>query len=141
MLRRLPTDRRFHDLADDEGGAHTPAVIVYRLYAPLLFANARYVADRLRALVASAKPPPRCIVLDMQAVSHIDVTALGVLRELHDELEAAGIDVRFARANRPLREQLTRWLGDEELGKERFFPSASAAVDDFLATHPTRCAP
>jgi hypothetical protein len=24
------------------------------------------------------------------------------------------------------------------MGKERFFPSASAAVDDFLATHPTR---
>jgi sulfate permease, SulP family len=138
LLRRLPTDRRFHDLADDEGGANTPAVIVYRLYAPLLFANARYVADRLRALAASARPAPRCIVLDMQAVSHIDVTALGVLRELHGEFEAASIDVRFARANRPLREQLLRWLGDEQLGKERFFPSASAAVDDFLATHPTR---
>ena len=41
-------------------------------------------------------------------------------------------------ANRPLREQLLRWIGHEELGKERFFPSASAAVDDFLATYPTR---
>ena len=94
--------------------------------------------DRLRALVAAAKPPLRCIVLDLQAVSHIDVTALAVLRDLHDELETGGIDVRFARANRPLREQLRRWIGDEELGKERFFPSASAAVDDFLASHPTR---
>lgn len=138
LLRRLPTDRRFHDLADDEGGAHTPAVIVYRLYAPLLFANARYVAERLRELAASARPAPRCFVLDMQAVSHIDVTALSVLRELHEEFEAAGIDVRFARANRPLREQLLRWIGEERLGKNRFFPSASAAVDDFLATHPTR---
>ena len=141
VLRRLPTDRRFHDLADDEGGANTPAVIVYRLYAPLLFANARYVADRLRALAAQARPAPRCVVLDLQAVSHIDVTALGVLRELHDEFEARGIDVRFARANRPLREQILRWIGDEQLGHERFFPSASAAVDDFLATHPTQFAP
>ncbi|MFO1311714.1 MAG: SulP family inorganic anion transporter [Burkholderiales bacterium] len=138
VLRRLPTDRRFHDLADDEGGAHTPAVIVYRLYAPILFANARYVADRLRALVASARPPARCIVLDMQAVSHIDVTALEVLRDLHAEFESANIDVRFARANRPLREQLSRWIGAEALGRERFFPSASAAVDDFLAGHPVR---
>ena len=138
VLRRLPTDRRFHDLADDEGGALTPAVIVYRLYAPILFANARHVADRLRSLVASAKPPARCIVLDMQAVSHIDVTSLQVLRDLHAELESNGIDVRFARANRPLREQLLRWIGQEDLGRERFFPSASAAVDDFLATHPTR---
>ena len=104
VLRRLATDRRFHDLADDEGGSLTPAVVVYRLYAPILFANARHVAERLQALVATAKPPTRCIVLDMQAVSHIDVTALQVLRELHAELESRGIDVRFARANRPLRE-------------------------------------
>lgn len=138
ILRRLPTDRRFHDLADDEGGASTPAVLVYRLYAPLLFANARYVADRLHALAAAAKPPLRCIVLDMQAVSHIDVTALAVLRDLHEEFEASSVDVRFARANRPLREQLLRWIGDERLGKERFFPSASAAVDDFLATRPRK---
>ncbi|MFO1306408.1 MAG: SulP family inorganic anion transporter [Burkholderiales bacterium] len=138
VLRRLPTDRRFHDLADDEGGSHTPAVIVYRLYSPILFANARYVADRLRSLVEASKPPARCVVLDMQAVPHIDVTALEVLRDLHAEFETGGIDVRFARANRPLREQLVRWIGEEALGRERFFPSASAAVDEFLAGNPIR---
>lgn len=138
VLRRLPTDRRFHDLADDEGGSHTPAVIVYRLYSPILFANARYVADRLRSLVEASKPPARCVVMDMQAVSHIDVTALEVMRDLHSEFESRGIDVRFARANRPLREQIVRWIGEEALGRERFFPSASAAVDDFLAGHPVR---
>lgn len=133
LLRRLPTDRRFHDLADDEGGATTPGVLVYRLYAPLIFANARHVADRLRALAAAADPPLRCLVLDLQAVTHVDVTALVALRDLYDEFEGAGIDVRFARANRPLREQLTRWMGEHRLAVERFFPSASAAVDDWLA--------
>ncbi len=138
VLRRLPTDRRFHDLDDDEGGEATPGVLVYRLYAPLIFANARHVTDHLRALVAAANPPVRCLVIDLQAVTHVDVTALRALRDLHDELEGGGVDVRFARANRPLREQLTRWMGDHRLGAERFFPSASAAVDDFLATHPAR---
>jgi SulP family sulfate permease len=133
LLRRLPSDHRFHDLADDEGGAATPGVLVYRLYAPLIFANARYVADRLRELVAAGDPPVRCVVLDLQAVSHVDVTALATLRELYDELETNGTDVRFARANRPLREQLGHWLGDHRLTTERFFPSASAAVDDFVA--------
>ncbi len=137
LLRRLPTDRRFHDLADDEGGVTTPAVLVYRLYAPLIFANARYVAQRLRTLANAARPPLRCIVLDLQAVSHVDVSALEVLRELHDEFESEGVDIRFARANRPLREQLSRWFPDT-MGRERFFPSASAAVDDFLATRPAR---
>ncbi|MEP7329708.1 MAG: SulP family inorganic anion transporter [Betaproteobacteria bacterium] len=137
LLRRLPIDRRFHDLTDDEGGLATPGVLVYRLYAPLIFANARHVSDRLHALAAEAVPALRCLVLDLQAVTHIDVTAFEVLRQWHDAFERAGIDVRFARANRPLREQLNRWLPEVRAEAERFFPSASAAVDDFLATHPT----
>jgi SulP family sulfate permease len=136
LLRRLATDRRYHDLSDDEGGAATPGVLVFRLYAPLIFANARHVTDRLRTLAADASPPLRCVVLDLQAVTHVDVTAFALLRRLHDEFESTGIDVRFARANRPLREQLTQWLPADRLASERFFPSASAAVDDFQATHP-----
>jgi SulP family sulfate permease len=134
ILRRLPADHRFHDLDDDDGGVTTPGVLVYRVYAPILFANARHVADRLRSLVAAADPRVRCVVLDMQAVSQIDVTALAIVRDLYDELESGGVDVRFAHANRPLREQLMRWIPDHQIGRERFFPSASAAVDDFLAS-------
>jgi SulP family sulfate permease len=133
FLRRRPNDKHFHDLDEDEAGESPPGVRVYRLYAPLIFANARHVAERLRDLVEQADPPLRCLVLDMQAVTHVDVTAAEVLVALHDELQASGIDVRFARANRPLREQLTRWLEGHEIAHERFFPSAHAAVDDFLA--------
>lgn len=99
LLRRLPTDRRFHDLSDDEGGAATPGVLVFRLYAPLIFANARHVTDRLRALAANAVPPLRCVVLDLQAVTHVDVTAFAVLRQLLDEFENAGIDAMRPRAS------------------------------------------
>jgi len=133
FLRRRPNDKHFHDLDEDEAGASPPGVLVYRLYAPLIFANARHVAERLRALVERADPPLRCLVLDMQAVTQVDVTAAEVLVALHDELQGSGIDVRFARANRPLREQLTGWLEGQEIAHERFFPSAHAAVDDFLA--------
>jgi SulP family sulfate permease len=132
LLRRRPNDKHFHDLDDDEAGAVPPGVVVYRLYAPLIFANARHVTERLRGLVEHAQPPVRCVVLDLQAVTHVDVTAAEVLVALHDELQGSGIDVRFARANRPLREQLARWLEGHEIAHERFFPSAHAAVDDYL---------
>ena len=138
VLRRSPADNRFHDLDADEPGEAPPGVIVYRVYAPLVFANARHVADRLRALVAASGAPVRCVVVDLQAVTHVDVTASEVLTELHDDLEATGIDVRFAHANRPLREQLTRWLPEHDLGRQRFFPSSHAAVDDYLQQATTR---
>ena len=133
VLRRRPGDTHFHDLDDDEPGSTAHGAIVYRLYAPLVFANAHRVADRILTLVAAAEPPARVVVLDLQAVWEIDVTAAGTLIELHDDLEGRGIDLRFARANRPLREQIHRMLAGHHAAHERFFPSASAAVDDFLA--------
>lgn len=137
FLRRSPHDDRFHDLDDDEPGSTPPGVLVYRLYAPLIFANARYATERLRNAIAAAPSPVRLVVLDLQAVSYLDVTAAQSLAELHHELESAGVDVRFARANRPLRNQLHRWLGDAAIGRERYFPSAHQAVEDYLGTSKT----
>jgi SulP family sulfate permease len=134
VLRRPTVDGRYHDLDHDEPGSSPPGVIVYRLYAPLVFANARYVGERIRTLVHEASPPATLLVLDMQAVTYVDVTAAEILRELYDHLEKEGVEVRIARANRPLREQLLHWFGDHHLGHERFFPAASAAVDDWLAS-------
>lgn len=132
VLRRQRADGRFHDLDDDQPGTSPPGVVVYRLYAPLVFANARHVAGRVDALATDGESPARLVVLDLQAVSHIDVTAIDVLADLHDRLEERGVDLRYARANRPLREQIERMLAGRRAGAERFFPSASAAVDDFL---------
>lgn len=132
VLRRMPTDHRFHDLDDEEPGEAPPGVLVYRLYAPLLFANARHVAVRIRALVATAPAPVQLLVFDVQAVPRFDVTATEMFRALYEELAEAGVEIRFAHANRPLREQLTRLGLAKEIGEERFFPSAHAAVDDFL---------
>lgn len=133
FLRRSPRDSRFHDLDDDEPGSTPPGVLVYRLYAPLIFANARHATERIRSAIAGSETPVRLVVLDLQAVSYIDVTAAQVLADLHHEIEGAGVDIRFARANRPLRSQLQRWLGDVPVGRERFFPSAHEAVEDYLA--------
>jgi SulP family sulfate permease len=132
VLRRLSADGRFHDLDDDEPGDSPPGVVVYRLYAPLVFANARHVTERLQALVDGADPPVRCLVLDLRSVPYVDISATDVLLDFHDRMERAGVDVRIARANRPLREQLLALTAGRRLSVERFFESASAAVDDFL---------
>ena len=131
VLRRVPPDHRYHDLDDDQPGEAPPGVLVYRLYAPLLFANARHVTARVKALVAAAPEPVRCVVFDLQAVTHMDITAMEVFDELLDELTAAGADIRFAHANRPLREQLMRLGVTSHIGAERFFHAAWEAVEDW----------
>ena len=133
VLARLPNDHRFHDLDDDQAGNAPPGVIVYRLYAPLFFANARHFAERVKTAIAEAREPVRCLVLDLQAVPSMDVTATEAFALLYEELTDAGIDVRLAHANRPLREQLMRLGLAREIGEDRFFHAAWEAVDDFVA--------
>ena len=132
VLKRLPNDHRFHDLDEGEVGSAPAGVLVYRVYAPLIFANARHVAARVRALVASAEEPVRCIVLDLQAVTVMDLTAIETFYALYEELTGAGIDVRVAHANRPLREQLLRLGLARQIGEDRFFHAAWEAVDDWV---------
>jgi SulP family sulfate permease len=132
LLRRAPPDHRFHDLDEERSGVAPPGVLVYRVYAPLVFANARHVAGRVRGLVRTANEPVRCIVFDMQAVTRMDITAMEVFDELLDELGEAGIDFRFSHTNRPLREQLMRLGLTSHVGADRFFHAAWEAVDDHL---------
>jgi SulP family sulfate permease len=132
VLKRLPNDHRFHDLDEGDAGDAPPGVLVYRLYAPLIFANARHVAARVKALVAGAAEPVRCVVFDLQAVTVMDITAMETFDALCGELADAGIDVRVAHANRPLREQLARLGIATRIGEDRFFHAAWEAVDDWV---------
>ena len=131
VLRRAPPDHRFHDIDEAGVGESPPGVVVYRVYAPLVFANARHVAGRVRGLMRGANGSMRCIVFDMQAVTMMDITAMEVLDELFDELGEAGIDFRFSHTNRPLREQLMRLGLTTHVGADRFFHAAWEAVEDF----------
>ena len=75
-------------------------------------------------------------MLDLRSVAYAESSAAELLLDFHDAVERDGVDVRIARANRPLREQLLALSAGRRLSAERFFESASAAVDDFLDPPP-----
>ena len=131
VLRRLRSDGKFHDCLEDEEAESVPGLLVYRLYAPLIFANARHVVNRLRTLVDEAQPPVKWLVIDAQAIHDMDVTAGQRFAELHRELVARGIDVKIADAPRPFREELAKVGLSEEIGGADFYVSVKQATQDF----------
>jgi SulP family sulfate permease len=131
VLRPVPGTGRFHDLGDDGEEQTIPGLIAYRFYAPLLFANAEHFVRRIRELIAASPDPVQWIVVDMQAVWEIDVTAAEACARVVEELRQEGIFVAIARANRPLRERLQRIGLYEKLGKPAYFPSVHAAIEAF----------
>jgi SulP family sulfate permease len=135
VLRRLKSDGKFHHCAEDDDAESVPGLLIYRLYAPLIFANARHVMTRIRTLVAAADPPVKWLVIDAQAIHDMDVTAAQRFAELHQELTDEGVDVKIADAPRPFREELARVGLSEEIGSQDFFVSVKKAVDAFEHKH------
>jgi SulP family sulfate permease len=131
ILRRLVSDGKFHDCRDEDEAESVPGLLVYRLYAPLNFANARHVMTRIRTLVDEADPPVRWLIIDAQAIHDMDVTAAQRFAELHRELAEDGVDVKIADAPRPFLEELARVGLSEEIGRQDFFVSVKNAVDAF----------
>ncbi len=131
ILRRLVSDGKFHDCRDEDEAESVPGLLVYRLYAPLNFANARHVMTRIRTLVDEADPPVRWLIIDAQAIHDMDVTAAQRFAELHRELAEDGVDVKIADAPRPFLEELARVGLSEEIGRRDFFVSVKKAVDAF----------
>lgn len=133
VLRRRFSDGKFHDCPDDEEAESVPGVMVYRLYAPLIFSNARYVVSRIRALVENSGEELEWLVVDAQAITQMDVTAAQRFSALHKELEALGVELKIADAPRPFREQLAAEGLSEELGNAQFFISVKQAVQAYEA--------
>ncbi len=141
ILRIRRSDGKFHDCRDDESEVDSvPGLLVYRLYAPLIFANARHVMTRIRELVAVADPPVKWLVIDAQAIHDMDVTAAQRLEELDRELAEQGIELKIADAPRPFLEELARVGLSEEMGRRDFFVSVKKAYEAFEQQFPSSAA-
>lgn len=129
VLSALP-GHGFHDVGPGVGET-VPGLLAYRFYAPLQFSNCSYFAERVHRLIAAAPTPVRWFLLDAQAITDIDVTAVERLHGLREELQQKGITLKFAHVNRPLRDLLKKTGLDREIGEDSFYGSVHECVEAF----------
>jgi len=127
----------FHDLGVVAGAQTVPGLIAYRFYAPLLFPNANHFVERVRRIIAESPVPPRWFLLDAQAITDIDVTAVEVLHSLNEELRRQRIALKIAHANPPLRALLARTGMATEIGSDSFFNSVHECVSAYRTCNST----
>jgi SulP family sulfate permease len=96
-----------------------------------LFPNANHFLERVRRITAECQPPPRWLLLDAQAITDVDVTAIEILHGLNHELREQHIALKIAHANPPLRALLVRTGFAAEIGPESFFSSVHECVAAF----------
>lgn len=115
------------------GAVTAPGIIVVRLAAPLFFANGSVFSDAVkRAVTAAPQASVDHLVIDMEAVTDVDVTGAESFAALQTWLEARGIALGFSRVRPDARARLI------ELGllvDHPVFDTNRAAIAA-LAAHP-----
>lgn len=84
-----------------------PQVGILRIDAPLYYANARFLEDRINQMFAE-RPDMKILMLDCAAVNDMDATALQSLQRLINSLRASGNDLHFVQLIGPIRDLMAR---------------------------------
>jgi MFS superfamily sulfate permease-like transporter len=104
---------------------------VYRYDAPLCFANAEHFRRRALHALDDAEPAPRRLLLNMEAVLEIDITAVDALLGLCDELDHRGVQLAMAHVKHDLRQDLRRSGVAQRIGEQHIQPTLPTAVEAF----------
>ncbi|WP_375386441.1 SulP family inorganic anion transporter [uncultured Microbacterium sp.] len=93
------------------GTTTAPGVIVVRMAAPLFFANADVFVQAVRAAIAAAGGAAQVhhLVIDMEAVTDVDVTGSESFETLREWLGNEGIGLGFSRVRSGARRRLERF--------------------------------
>jgi SulP family sulfate permease len=115
--------------ADGGAASGAPGLVVYRFGAPLYFANATRFLDDVERLATQGAAPVRWFVLDAEAITDVDTTGAGVLKQAMALLKKRGITLAVSRADKPFRAWLEKYELMEPIDAGRFYPTNRHAGD------------
>jgi sulfate permease, SulP family len=104
-------------------------LLIIRLEAPIFYANAAPVGDRIKWLTGKEHPPPAAVILDLGANNDLDITSAEILTQLAGTLRRAGIELALADVRQPVQDRLSRTELVRAIGDRRIFRTLDQATD------------
>jgi len=108
-----------------------PGLVLYRFGAELFYANAARFLEEASCVVQPMPTRVRWVVVDAEAMTHVDYTASRVVMALKKNLTEVGVELAFARAPWDLRSDFDRHHLTEMVGPERMFNRLHDAITAF----------
>ena len=110
------------------GTVTQPGLVIYRFGAALFYANANRFAQEVEGL---ATPEVKWLVVDAEAITHVDYSAARAVREVHDQLASRGVVLAFARVRAELQADMDRHNLIEIIGRDRIYRRLHDARSQF----------
>jgi sulfate permease, SulP family len=131
VLGYAPGVPGMHSLDDYEKATPVRGLVVFRYDSPLFFANADdFVAQALKA-VDEAEQPVEWFLLNAEANTEVDLTAVDALEDLRGRLKQRGIRFAMARVKQDLYRRLEPSGFIRNVGDENIFETLPTAVREF----------
>jgi sulfate permease, SulP family len=92
----------------EPGRMAAPGLLVYWFGSDLFYANIDRFATQARKLATESSSPVRWLVVDAGAITRVDYTAGGTLKELDKDLAQHGVALVFAHISESLKVDLDR---------------------------------
>ena len=108
-----------------------PGLVLYRFGAPLFYANVGRFLEEVSSVVRPMPSPVRWVVVDAEAITHVDYSAARAVIALKKNLTEAGIELAFARLPWDLRSEFDRHHLTETIGAARIFNRLHDAIGAF----------
>jgi len=131
VVGRIPGTNLFGNVDRKPGKEEVPGVFIYRIDAPLIFANAESFKENFSKALALEQRPVHLAIVDLQSSPITDVTAVDMMGDLIGELERKGITLRLANASGPVRDVLRAAGIEEKVGKLDRTTTISSILDEF----------
>ncbi len=133
VLGKTPGLDGYHDIEDYPESERAPGLLIYRFDGPLFFANANRFKSRVIELAEDLDPPLRWFILDAEAITDVDSTALEALEDVRRQITKLGAVMAIARAKSTIRERMERAGLVMAIGADRLYPSIRTAVAGYEA--------
>jgi SulP family sulfate permease len=133
VLGRFPDQHTYADITLHPENKTVPGLLILRLDAQLFFANDDVLAHRLRVLVHTAAPPPRAVLLDLEATPLLDLPSADTLAAIARDLKARGITLLLARVRDPVLAMLRRSGAAAQIEETHIYRMVDEGVEDFLS--------
>jgi SulP family sulfate permease len=135
ILGYVPGVAGMHDIDDYANAIQVPGLVVYRYDSPIFFANCNDFRSRALAAVdaAESRRPVRWFLLNAEANTEIDLTAVDTLDSLRLALKDRGIGFAMARVKQDMRDSLAAAGFIDKVGPEHIFPTLPTAVSAYAA--------
>ena len=118
----------YSDLTRHPENETVPGLLILRLDAPIYYANALTVREKIKKLIEEADPTPRALILDSASQDSLDVTSSDMLIYLVHEMKNKGIEIYVAEVHAPVVEFSQRTELYELIGEDHIFPTVDYAV-------------